>query len=60
MKASVSMAALVELIKAHSSSNQLWSYARDFPAARLFVAVPPPISPNAKAFLSRLGMDLWN
>jgi hypothetical protein len=42
------------------AAAQLWIYAREYPGAQLFVAAPPPVLPDAKAFLSRLGMALWN
>jgi hypothetical protein len=42
------------------AAAQLWIYAREYPGARLFVAAPPPVSPDARTFLSRLGMALWS
>jgi hypothetical protein len=42
------------------AAGQLWSYARDYPGARLVVAAPPPVLPEARAFLKRLGMVLWS
>jgi hypothetical protein len=52
----VEVKAIGDLFSVARAAAQLWRYAQSYPGARLFVAAPPPILPEASAFLARLEM----
>jgi hypothetical protein len=54
----VEVKAIGDLFTVSRAAAQLWRYAQSYPGARLFVAAPPPILPDASAFLTKMGMDI--
>jgi hypothetical protein len=56
----IEVKAMGDLFTVAQAAAQLWIYASEYPGARLFVAAPPPVLPDARTFLGRLGMALWS